>query len=90
MTWDDNGAPSNYNGLVLKLQKRFSAGLSFLTSYTWSHNLDIWSTERNGTSGGHRIRSTGARTTPLRLPTCGMHFLLSGVYELPFGHGKRI
>jgi len=31
---------SNYNGLILSLQKRVSAGLSFNLNYTWSHALD--------------------------------------------------
>ncbi len=33
-------ANSNYNGLILTLQKRLSAGLSFTFNYTWSHALD--------------------------------------------------
>jgi hypothetical protein len=36
----------------LRLQKRFSAGLSILASYTWPHNPDIYSTERGGSNGG--------------------------------------
>jgi hypothetical protein len=33
-------AISNYNGLALQLNKRFSSGLSYILAYTWSHNLD--------------------------------------------------
>ncbi|HEY6340567.1 MAG TPA: carboxypeptidase regulatory-like domain-containing protein [Bryobacteraceae bacterium] len=35
-----SAANSNYNGLILSLQKRLSAGLSFTLNYTWSHALD--------------------------------------------------
>jgi hypothetical protein len=34
----------NYNALLLKAEKRFSAGLSLITAYTWSKNLDNIST----------------------------------------------
>ena len=34
------GANSSYNGLTVKGVKRYSNGLEFLTSYTWSHDID--------------------------------------------------
>lgn len=89
LTWDDNGPPSNYNGLSVKLQKRFSAGLSFLTSYTWSHNLDIYSTERGGTSGGPQDPRNWRPDHATSTADVKNAFLFSGVYELPFGRGKR-
>jgi hypothetical protein len=33
----DDGGTSSYNGLLLKLEHRFSSHFSFLTNYTWSH-----------------------------------------------------
>lgn len=33
----DQNANSNYNGLLLSLQHRFSHGVTVLTNYTWSH-----------------------------------------------------
>jgi hypothetical protein len=89
LTWDDNGPPSNYNGLSTKLQKRFSAGLSLLTSYTWAHNLDIYSTERGGTAGGPQNPLNWRPDYATSTADVKHAFLLSGVYELPFGKGKR-
>jgi hypothetical protein len=86
--WDDNGAPSSYNGLSLRLQKRFSSGLSFLSSYTWSHNLDIWSTERNGNNGGPQDPLNWRADHATSSADITNTFLLSSVYELPFGKGK--
>lgn len=33
-------ATSNYNAMEVSLKKRFSQGLQFQVSYTWSHNID--------------------------------------------------
>ncbi len=41
---------SNYNGLQLTADERVSHGLSFLAGYTYSHALDIWSKNSNGTA----------------------------------------
>jgi len=89
LTWDDNGPPSNYNGLSLKLQKRFSEGFSFLTSYTWSHTLDIYSTERGGTAGGPQDPLNWRSDYATSSADAKHAFLLSSVYDLPFGRGKR-
>jgi hypothetical protein len=41
----DNSATSNYNALELKFERRLSQGLQALASYTWSHSIDIASTD---------------------------------------------
>jgi hypothetical protein len=40
-----NSATSNYNALQLKFERRCSHGLQALASYTWSHSIDIASTD---------------------------------------------
>jgi Carboxypeptidase regulatory-like domain/TonB-dependent Receptor Plug Domain len=40
-----NGGYSNYNGLQLQYQRRMSAGLQALVSYSWSHSLDTNSSD---------------------------------------------
>lgn len=87
LNWDDNGPAANYNGLSIKLQKRFSGGHSFLISDTWSHSLDIWSTER----GGSGVQDPNYWRADYASSTSDIRnsFLLSNVFELPFGKGRR-
>ena len=40
-----NTATSNYNALQVKFERRMSQGLQALASYTWSHSIDIASTD---------------------------------------------
>ena len=83
LTWDANGPPSSYNGLTLKLQRRFAAGLSFLANYTFSHNLDIYSTERGAQGVQDPLNWRADHATSQADVT--QAFLLSSVWELPFG-----
>src|SRR3984957_2007343 len=41
----DNTATSDYQALQLKFERRLSRGLQALASYTWSHSIDISSTD---------------------------------------------
>ena len=40
-----NSATSDYHALQIKFERRFSQGLQALASYTWSHSIDIASTD---------------------------------------------
>ncbi|MGA9529085.1 MAG: TonB-dependent receptor [Terriglobales bacterium] len=41
----DNSANSNYNAMQIKFERRLSQGLQAVASYTWSHSIDIASTD---------------------------------------------
>ncbi|MGH9722669.1 MAG: carboxypeptidase regulatory-like domain-containing protein [Bryobacteraceae bacterium] len=80
---------SNYHGMDVQLEKRFSAGLSFTSSYTWSHSIDNVP-EQFGSGGGglQNVRNfseaKGNSNFDLR------HRFVSAVaYELPFARGNR-
>ncbi len=72
---------SSYHDLNLKLEKRYSEGLSLLTNYTWSKSLD-------DSAATHRERRHLDKSlSETNLPHS---FRLSSVYELPFGEGRRV
>jgi len=86
-----NGS-SSYNALQTKLERRFSKGLSYLASYTWSHSLDDAPTPLGSTADpGYR----GTNIVPIgedygNSPFDVRHrFTLNGNYELPVGRGRK-
>ncbi len=76
----------NYQSLQVKVEKRYSQGLSFLSSYTWSHCFSI---EDEGQAGS--IENFYNREADYA--SCDFDFThvysLSSVYTLPFGKGKH-
>jgi hypothetical protein len=90
ITWITSGGNSSYNSFQAKLEKRFSAGLSFLATYTFSKSLDdIGNAGANaGTipQNSHDLRGSARGPSAFDIPH---RFVFSPVYELPFGHGRR-
>lgn len=82
-------ANSVYHGLQISADKRFLHGLSFLSSYTWSHCIDEvgGATQQMFETVQDPLNRRGDRGR------CGFdlrqRFLFSYNYELPFGSGKR-
>ena len=83
--------PSYYEGMSLKLEKRFSRYLTFDVSYTWSKNIDYNdSLANNGSQSAQnptrfntpQFRGLAGFDTPHRLA-------LSYVYEVPVRAGNR-
>ncbi len=73
-------ASNNFHSMQLKAEKRFSAGYSLLTHYTWSRAFNYTNTYYNidareayGPNDNHRSHV----------------YTLAGVWELPIGKGRR-
>ncbi len=90
VTLRDPGYNSSYNALVAKAEKRFSKGLTFITSYTWSHNIDQnnESLDQNlaGVANPYDYRSERGNSGLDRRHS----FVGSATYELPFGRGRTV
>jgi outer membrane receptor protein involved in Fe transport len=85
----DPGGSASYNALTAKAEKRFSRGLTFLASYTWSHAIDDSAGTLNDGTSGYRNNydlslERGNSQYDLR-----HNFIASFVYDLPFGRGRR-
>ncbi len=76
-----SGSSSTYHALQVTGKKRLSHGLQFETTYTWAKTLD------NGEShqDSYNIRASRALTDI----DIAHRLILSYVYELPFGRGRR-
>lgn len=76
---------SNYNGLNIKVEKPFSKGLLLLAAYTYGKHLDIGGPDEyvhHDWAGLKDLRGPASINQRQRL-------VLSYVYELPVGRGKR-
>lgn len=80
ITFRTNGARSNYHAGTVKLEKRFSRGLSFLTFYTWSKVIDSSTGNELIPRQWDRAESSQNRTH---------QYTGSMNYELPFGKGRK-
>lgn len=87
----ENSASSHYHGLQLSANKRYSHGLSFLASYTFSKAIDNGSYYNisQGTNAGNSNNPMNPfdlrAEKGLSLYDVRHRFVISGVYLLPFG-----
>jgi len=83
----DNRENSNYNALEVKMEKRYSQGVSFLVGYSWSKVIDGSSNDQGGGDGADNpfnLRTMRGRSNF----DVGQRFIASFSAELPFGKGK--
>jgi hypothetical protein len=79
----------SYNGMIVKMEKRFSQGLTFLGAYTWSKAIDNVD-ETNNNSGVSVLKPWDRKLNRGNsLSDIRHNFVLSATYELPFGRGKK-
>ena len=89
--WMSSDVNSSYNALNVSLEKRFSRGLTFKASYTWSKSIDDQSASESNYSGNQvdgewgPDRSLDRAQSSFNVPQA---FVGNWLYELPFGSGK--
>ncbi len=71
---------SLYHGLQLRAEKRFSHGYTVQAAYTWSKVIEALGKLNASDTALHRVVSSIDRP---------QHLTVSGIYEFPFGKGKR-
>jgi hypothetical protein len=82
---------TDYHAGLLKLEKRYSAGLSLLATYTYAKNLDNLDANTGDLGDDQQYQDVYNRR--LDKGPSGLdirhRFTWSSVYELPFGTGKK-
>lgn len=89
VTFSDNAYTSNYNALLVSLNRRFSRGLQLGLSYTYSKFMD-YSGNSTSNNPGNGVTSTLPIYRPLRAWSYGLdagdqthNFVFNYTYEIP-------
>jgi hypothetical protein len=85
----NSGGNSNYNALWVTLNKHFSHGLQFLTSYTYSKSLDYNSLSTGETYIIQNAYNPRGDYGPSEFDV-RHRFVLSGFYQLPFKANRLV
>jgi Carboxypeptidase regulatory-like domain len=85
---------SNYNALLVSVQKRFSNSWNTIFSYTWAKSLDNssgWFNAENGTGGGSVVQNFFDPHNAYGVSSYDIRNTVSWstLYALPFGKGQR-
>ncbi|HUI77608.1 MAG TPA: TonB-dependent receptor [Bryobacteraceae bacterium] len=93
ITWIDPAGSNTYNGLSVRLEHRFSAGLYFLNSFTWSKALGdseqaLESFPGYSVANPQNIHNLAQEKGPTSFDVTFMN-VTSVVYDLPFGKGRK-
>ena len=90
--WMSSDVNSIYSSLAVNLQKRFSRGLTFQTSYTFSKSIDDYSQSETNFTGETGARGSYGQDRTLERARSSYNvphvMVFNGIYQLPFGSGK--
>jgi hypothetical protein len=92
ITIASNGAFSSYHAMQVRLERRFSGGLFFLNSFTWSKAMDNASgslENGNGNAVGPQNPRNLAGDKSVSMYDQPFTNATSVVWQLPFGKGKK-
>lgn len=95
-TWANPNLATSYHSLQVSAEKRFSQGLSMLLSYTKAKLMSECSAIGGGNSGDactgeYRLGRFNRRLDrSIDQDDVASRFVISGVYELPFGRGRKV
>ncbi|CAN5605628.1 hypothetical protein BH10ACI4_BH10ACI4_34810 [soil metagenome] len=89
VVYNINNGTSHYSSLQASLNYHAAKGLTFTSSYTWSHNLD----NTDGYIGFNAVSQLYIYDTKLNKGNSSLDqrnvFVSSVVYDLPFGRGRQ-
>lgn len=83
VTKADDIGKSNFHSLQVKVERRFTGGLSLLATYLWSRSMD------NGMSSGQDARNIDAEYGP-SIFDARQRTVTNFVYEIPLGQGHTL
>lgn len=90
ITLQDPLGNASYQALTAKAEKRYTQRLSFLAAYTWSHAIDNVTETLNQAGGQGLVDNYNLRRNRANSVFDRRHqFILSSVYDLPFGQARR-
>jgi hypothetical protein len=90
------GSNSSYHAFELKVEKRFSKGISFVLAYTNAKSIDDGSVDNGNFTGGAAANNSfqniynRAAERSLSPFDVSQRMVISFVYNLPFGRGRTV
>ena len=89
ISYTDDSATANYNSLQALAQKRYSSGMAFAVSYTWSKSLDTVGDGTGDTSAPPYVYDWRQTMYGPSSFNPKQRVVISYEYQLPFGSGRK-